>query len=119
MSGYSYMQPPAPGVFTTSPASAIMPANGGYTIAETPLDTTVSIQGNVVRPGEYPYQAGLTLDVLVSQSGSFTHVPDYENIRIQRGPTTYSLNYRIKWQRLVLLEPGDVIVVPDRTLWNY
>lgn len=116
LSGYS--QPSASGVYTASPASAIRPANPGYEIARAPENAAVSIQGNVVRPGEYEYQSGLTLDILVSRSGSFTSVPDYENIQIQRNGTTYSLNYRIKWQRLVVLEPGDVVVVPDRSLWN-
>jgi len=97
-----------------------LPANTGYELVPPTRHATVTLAGNVVRPGEYCFFPGMTVADLVATGGSFVHEADYENLRIVRetpyGDEVYILNWKQQWQTEVLLHPGDVLVVPDRSL---
>ena len=100
-----------------------LPTNAGYEIMEVVPVGTVSVRGNVVRPGEYDYYPGMTIESAIGNAGSFLDGADYDGIQIVRltpdGEKTYVATWWVHWQRLVLLKPGDALVVPNRNLASY
>jgi hypothetical protein len=99
------------------------PASVGYTIAEVPAVGEIGLSGRVVRPGDYAYYPGMTVSSVIGDAGSFASEADYQNIEIVRqtpdGEQVYSLSWLINWHRFILLEPGDTLIVPDRSLRTY
>jgi hypothetical protein len=97
-----------------------VPANTGYELIPPPRHATVTLAGNVVKPGEYCFFPGMTVADLIGIGGSFVHQADYENLRIVRetpyGDEVYVLNWNAQWQTQILLHPDDWLVVPDRSL---
>jgi len=72
----------------------------------------IFILGEVAKPGEYPYQPGMTLLTAVSIAGGFTYraVTDYASVvRTQNGQATEG---RVDRQSFIL--PGDVITIYER-----
>ncbi len=72
----------------------------------------IFILGEVIRPGQYPYEPGMTVIAAVSLAGGYTYraVKNYESVvRTQGSKTTNGL---VKPQDR--LEPGDVITIYDR-----
>jgi polysaccharide export outer membrane protein len=72
----------------------------------------IFILGEVIRPGQYPYEPGMTVIAAVSLAGGYTYraVKDYESVvRTQGTKTSDGL---VKPQDR--LEPGDVITIYDR-----
>ena len=112
-------RPPYLGTYPESVYVRIMPTNNGYELPEVIELGTVTIVGKVVRPGTYYLYPGMVLSDLIGQAGSFVHEADHQDIRIVRdtpnGELTYSLSWLQHWQREVLLKPGDVVIVPDRS----
>ena len=73
----------------------------------------VFVLGEVAKPGEYPYQPGMTLLTLVTVAGGFTYraVEDYASVvRTEDGQEA------VKGRLLpeAFLKPGDVVKVYDR-----
>ncbi|WP_239002876.1 polysaccharide biosynthesis/export family protein [Rhodovastum atsumiense] len=72
----------------------------------------VFVLGEVTRPGQYPYQPGMSVVTAVAVAGGFTYraVEDSASIvRLQDGKAT---EYRAGRQSLV--QPGDVITIFER-----
>jgi polysaccharide export outer membrane protein len=72
----------------------------------------IFILGEVIRPGQYPYEPGMTVIAAVSLAGGYTYraVKTYESVVRTQGKTTG--NGLVKPQDR--LEPGDVITIYDR-----
>ncbi len=69
------------------------------------------ILGEVNNPGQYEYEAGMTVLNAVAKAGGFTYRAKQDGILLQRGgagtpPVVVSGNTRI--------QPGDIITVPER-----
>jgi polysaccharide export outer membrane protein len=72
----------------------------------------VFILGEVAKPGQYPYQPGMTVVTAVSVAGGFTYraIEDYASIiRTTDGRATEA-----RASRQSFVEPGDVITVYER-----
>lgn len=72
----------------------------------------VFILGEVAKPGQYPYQPGMTVLTAVALAGGFTYraVTDYASIL--RTADGHSVEGRVG--RGVLVEPGDVVDIFER-----
>ncbi len=72
----------------------------------------VFILGEVVRPGQYPYEPGMTVIAAVSLAGGYTYraIKSYDGVVRTQGRTTS--DGLVKPQDR--LEPGDVVTVFDR-----
>jgi polysaccharide biosynthesis/export protein len=72
----------------------------------------VFILGEVAKPGQYPYQPGMTVLTAVALAGGFTYraVEDYASIL--RTTDGHSLEGRVG--RGVLVQPGDVVDIFER-----
>jgi polysaccharide export outer membrane protein len=72
----------------------------------------IFILGEVIRPGQYPYEPGMTVIAAVSLAGGYTYraVKTYESVVRTQGKKTD--NGLVKPQDR--LEPGDVITIYDR-----
>lgn len=67
------------------------------------------IIGEVVKPGSYPYVAGMTVLHAVAIAGGFTPRAAKEKIVIQRGDQE-----GIRVQQSSPLQPGDIVTVKER-----
>jgi len=72
----------------------------------------IFILGEVAKPGQYPYQPGMTLLTAVSIGGGFTYraVTDYASV--VRSDGDHAVEGRIGRQSFI--EPGDVITIYER-----
>ncbi|MDO8683634.1 MAG: SLBB domain-containing protein [Armatimonadota bacterium] len=116
----SYGMYPAAPTYTQSYSPVVNP---GYEIIETPAVGSVTIAGNVSRPGEYKFYSGMLVSDLIGEAGSFLNGADYESINLIRatpyGDTAYLLSWHISWQRLISLKPGDTVIIPAKTRMGY
>jgi len=71
------------------------------------------ILGEVMKPGEYPYVAGLTLEQAIAKAGGYTYRAKRSRIHIKAATQAFeqSTDYRNK---TILVQPGDTIRVPER-----
>jgi polysaccharide biosynthesis/export protein len=72
----------------------------------------IFILGEVIRPGQYPYEPGLTVIAAVSLAGGYTYraIQSYEGVvRVQGKATIDGLT-----KPQDRLQPGDVITIYDR-----
>ncbi|MBW4024298.1 MAG: polysaccharide export protein [Proteobacteria bacterium] len=72
----------------------------------------VFILGEVARPGQYPYEPGMTVIAAVSVAGGYTYraIKSYEGVVRTKG--TRTSDGLVKPQDR--LEPGDVVTIYDR-----
>jgi polysaccharide export outer membrane protein len=72
----------------------------------------VFILGEVSKPGQYPYQPGMTVLTAVAVAGGFTYraVTDYASIL--RTADGHAVEGRVP--RNMLVQPGDVIDIYER-----
>lgn len=72
----------------------------------------IFVLGEVAKPGQYPYQPGMTVLSAVSVAGGFTYraVEDYASIVRNDGKT--STEGKVKRQSFV--KPGDVLTIYER-----
>ncbi len=70
------------------------------------------ILGEVTKPGEYPYEPGMTVLTAVSIAGGFTYRAVTSYASIVRTVSTESIEGRVSRQSLV--KPGDVITIFER-----
>ncbi len=72
----------------------------------------IFILGEVNKPGEYPYQPGMTLLTAVSVAGGFTFraVTDYASV--VRSDNEHAVEGRVGRQSFI--QPGDVITIYER-----
>ena len=72
----------------------------------------IYVLGEVNKPGQYPYQPGMTVVSAAAVAGGFTYraVEDYASVlRTTDGDSTEG-----KASRQALVQPGDVITVFER-----
>ena len=83
---------------------------------------TVSIQGEVIKPGVYAFGSPITVLELLARAGGLNEWADEKNIAIIRSEggksKYYKFNYKevSKGQRLqqnIVLKKGDIIIVPQ------
>lgn len=72
----------------------------------------IFVLGEVAKPGQYPYQPGMTVLTAVAVAGGFTYraVQDYASI--VRKTDSHATEGRVERQTLV--DPGDVITIFER-----
>lgn len=69
------------------------------------------INGQVNKPGNYPYQPGLTVRKAVSIAGGFKDRADKDTVSIVR--ETHDKLAPTKGNQSTLLEPGDIVTVEE------
>ncbi len=72
----------------------------------------IFILGEVARPGQYPYQPGMTVVTAVAVAGGYTYRAVQDRATIVR-----TVGYKAiegAADRQTFVEPGDVITVPER-----
>jgi polysaccharide export outer membrane protein len=90
-------------------------------------DSTVSIMGDVIRPGVYPLKGRSTVLEVISLAGGFTDNAALNNIKVihtkpdgtkdERIVQAYNdINQVSDAQDKVILNPGDMVIVPDSTV---
>lgn len=72
----------------------------------------IFILGEVKKPGQFPYQAGMTVLTAVAVAGGFTYRAITDRFSVVR--TTAGRTIEGRADRQSLLEPGDVITVYER-----
>ncbi len=72
----------------------------------------IFILGEVARPGQYPYQPGMTVVTAVAVAGGYTYRGVQDRATIVR--TLGSKAVEGAADRQTFVEPGDVITVPER-----
>jgi polysaccharide export outer membrane protein len=72
----------------------------------------IFVLGEVNKPGQYPYQPGMTVLTAVTVAGGFTYraVQDYGSVVRSNGKT--SVEGKVK--RSSVLQPGDVLTIFER-----
>jgi polysaccharide export outer membrane protein len=86
-------------------------------------DVTVSMKeyrrfylnGEVRKPGGYPYEPGLTLEKAIALAGGFTEFASKKKIEVKRSAGEAEQSVRIRLTDAVY--PGDVITVPEGGLF--
>jgi polysaccharide export outer membrane protein len=75
---------------------------------------TVSVLGEVARPGQYPYQPGMTLLTAVATAGGFTYRAVKARARVTRQEEGFHVTGALTPDDYV--KPGDVITIFQRIL---
>lgn len=70
------------------------------------------ILGEVNKPGEYPYKAGMSLFAAVATAGGYTYRADSGTVYIRKGSEGVEREYRLSSD--IAIMPGDVIRIPER-----
>jgi len=71
----------------------------------------VYVNGEVQRPGDYPYKAGLTLEKTIALAGGFTGRASKKRIKVSRDIDGEQQQGKIRMRDPVY--PGDIISVPE------
>ncbi len=69
--------------------------------------------GEVSKPGEYPYRAGLNLLSAVAIAGGYTYRANTQRVNITRAGTAQEVGYDVRSGPIVI-NPGDVIHITER-----
>lgn len=93
--------------FSMRPTDAVLPGDI-ITIAEY---LQVFVNGEVQRPGNYPYQTGLTLEKTIALAGGFTGRAAKRRIKVSRDIDGQQQQGSIRMGDPVY--PGDIISVPE------
>ncbi len=100
-------------------------ANAAKDIPEDDLKPKIFITGEVLRPGPYPIRQTITLVQAISIAGGLGPFAARKRIQVHRGSgsqeTIFSFDYKAyeAGQNLdsnIPLQPGDVVIVPERGL---
>lgn len=89
-----------------------------------PAQIDVYMMGEVNTPGKISVDSGTTLLQFLAEAGGFSRFAATNRIQLRRGGRTYVFNYRALERGAVLssqttLADGDVIVVPQRKLFEF
>jgi polysaccharide export outer membrane protein len=93
--------------FSMRPTDAVLPGDI-ISIAEY---LQIFVNGEVQRPGNYPYQSGLTLEKTIALAGGFTGRASKKRVRVSRDIDGQQQQGRIRMGDPVY--PGDIISVPE------
>ena len=106
-----------PNVFVTVSTLTLTPAGrGGGTIH-------VYMMGEIGAPGEKHMRRGITVLQALAESGGFTKFAATKRILVRRGGKVMKVNYKAiasgsSAGRDIVLREGDVIIVPERRLFE-
>ena len=84
-----------------------------------PTQRSYYVRGAVKAPGRFVFSAGMSLLQAITTAGGYTDFSNPKKVRILRGDNTSLYNMREIEKRPemdVSIEPGDVIVVPEK-IW--
>lgn len=70
------------------------------------------INGEVSKPGGYPYQPGLTVEKAAALAGGYTERASKNAVSIRRSITGNEVSIEVSPSEIVM--PGDIITVPQR-----
>jgi protein involved in polysaccharide export with SLBB domain len=70
------------------------------------------IIGEVNKPGEYPYESGLSLHGAVALAGGYTYRANDSDVYIRRVGSDAETSMRVTGQ--IKIYPGDVVRIPER-----
>lgn len=116
-----------PTVFVTVSSVFIEPTEAPLEVPEATI--SVYFTGEVNRPGLTPMVPGTTFLQAVAQSGGFTRFAATKRISLRRNdpqtgqPQVFTINYKALadgaiLERAIILQDGDVILVPERRLFE-
>jgi polysaccharide biosynthesis/export protein len=74
----------------------------------------IFVLGEVSKPGQYPYQPGMTVLTAVAVAGGFTYRAVEDSAQILRTTSGHAVEGRVG--RGSYVEPGDVITIAERWL---
>ena len=74
----------------------------------------VFVLGEVVKPGEYPFQPGMTALTAVAVAGGFTYRAVEDHMSVLRSIDGHPTEGRVDRRRA--LQPGDVVTIYERVL---
>lgn len=112
--------------FATTPSVFVsvagLSANSLASIGPSQID--IYVMGEVSGPGKIQVDSGTTLLQFLAESGGFTQFAAKNRIQLRRDSRTYVFNYRAIEKGAILtqqtqLRDGDVIVVPQRRLFEF
>lgn len=97
-----------------------VPVTRGVTMAPT---TDIYVTGEISKPGKLEASRGITILQAIAQGGGLTKFAAGKRIQLRRGDKIYPYNYYTNGGSgsipgNTVLAPGDVIVVPQRTLFE-
>lgn len=72
------------------------------------------ILGEVQKPGEYPYVAGMTIEQAVAVAGGFNYRASARRVNLRRTPDPAEKSVDLREARVVAVMPGDTIRVLER-----
>lgn len=72
------------------------------------------ILGEVQKPGEYPYVAGMTIEQAVAVAGGFNYRANPRRVNLRRTPDPAEKSVDLRESRVVAVMPGDTIRVLER-----
>ena len=67
----------------------------------------IYINGEVQKPGGYPYQPGLTIEKAVAMAGGFTLRAEKETFTLKKEDSKNTTKVNLQQS----IEPGDIIIV--------
>lgn len=70
------------------------------------------INGEVSKPGGYPFQHGLTVEKAAALAGGYTERAARNEVSIRRSVTGREVSIEVSLSEIVM--PGDIITVPQR-----
>lgn len=72
------------------------------------------ILGEVQRPGQYPYVAGMTIEQAVAAAGGFGYRANARRVNLRRNPDPAEKAVELNSGQVVAVMPGDTIRVLER-----
>ncbi len=106
-----------PTVFVSVGAVAV-PAPAAATV---PATQEIYVTGEIANPGKLDATPGITILHAIAQAGGLTRFAADKRIQLRRGDQIFLYNYRTNGGGIpgsTVLAPGDVIVVPQRKLFE-
>ncbi len=94
-------------LFSMRSTDAVLPGD----IIEVAEYLQVFVNGEVQRPGNYPYQPGLTLEKTIALAGGFTGRASKKRIKVSRDVDGQQQQGKIRMRDPVY--PGDIVSVPE------
>jgi len=71
------------------------------------------ILGEVNKPGEYPYESGLTIQSAVALAGGYTYRADDSDVYIRHRDSDKEVSVSAR-DTTIKINPGDIVRVPER-----
>lgn len=98
-------------------------AVGEPTVAAAPATDGVYVTGEIAAPGKFEVTRGTTVLQAIAEAGGLTRFAASKRIQLRRDGKTYLYNYETNGGEGSIagntrLAPGDVIVVPTRSLFE-